>query len=615
MRCPLSQANPTKSAFEPQGDEGVFGAITREWRFLSITTRLLRRMRKVTPDSNYTVADIIEGWAAKRPNNVAIWFEDKKYTYRQYDAQANRYARWAQSLGLKRGDAVALLMENRPEYLFAWGGLIKIGVTVALINTNLRERALAHSFAISGAKHLVLGAELAANYASCIDDLQDKLTVWATGGAVANANDLDTALAAQSDAPLPKDVRKDVTANDKCFYIYTSGTTGLPKAANMSHLRIQMMMHSFATAMKSAESDRMYVVLPLYHSAGGVCAIGSTLTVGGSVIIRRKFSATQFWDDCHKYRATQFQYIGELCRYLLNSPSHPLERRHRLRVVMGNGLRPEIWPAFKARFRIPRIIEFYGATEGNVSMVNFDGKVGAIGRIPGYMRRIIQTRLVQFDIDVEQPIRDAKGLCVECKPGESGEAIGKIDEQRGRFEGYSKGTDTEKKILRDVFEKGDAWFRTGDLLKRDAQNYFYFIDRIGDTFRWKGENVATSEVAEAISIFPGIKEANVYGVKVPGTDGRAGMAALVTASPPDLIKFKAHLEKNLAAYARPIFLRMQGEIEITGTFKHRKVELVKEGYDPRAVKEPLYFLDPVDGQYVALTPELYDRIVAGEIRL
>jgi fatty-acyl-CoA synthase len=572
-------------------------------------------MGKVTPDSPHTVADIIEKWAAKRPNNVAIWYEDKSYTYRQYDAAANRYARWAQSLGLKKGDAVALLMENRPEYLFAWGGLIKIGVTVALINTNLRERALAHSLAISGAKHVVLGAELAANFASCVDDMQEKLTVWATGGAVDGAQDLDKALAAQSDAPLPKDARKGLTANDKCFYIYTSGTTGLPKAANMSHLRIQFMMNSFASAMRSTERDRMYVVLPLYHSAGGVCAIGSVLTVGGSVIIRRKFSATAFWDDCVKYRATQFQYIGELCRYLLNAPPHPNERKHRLRVTMGNGLRPEIWPAFKARFRIPRIIEFYGATEGNVSMVNFDGKVGSIGRIPGYMRRVLQTRLVLFDIESEQPIRNEKGFCVECKPDEAGEAIGKIDEQRGRFEGYSKGADTEKKILRDVFEKGDAWFRTGDLLKRDAQHYYYFIDRIGDTFRWKGENVATSEVAEAISIFPGIKEANVYGVKVPGTDGRAGMAALVAAGPIDFAKFKAHLEKNLAAYARPIFLRMQPEIEITGTFKHRKVELVKEGYDPRTVKDPLFFLDPVDGQYVPLTPELHDRLMAGEVRL
>lgn len=231
------------------------------------------------------------------------------------------------------------------------------------------------------------------------------------------------------------------------------------------------------------------------------------------------------------------------------------------------------------------------------------------------MRNMIKTRLVRFDIEREQPIRGDDGFCIECAPGEAGEAIGKIDEDRGRFEGYSKGSDTEKKILRDVFEKGDAWFRTGDLLKRDTQGYYFFIDRIGDTFRWKGENVATSEVAEAISVFPGIKEANIYGVLVPGTDGRAGMASLVSEGPLDPAKFKAHLEKNLAAYARPIFLRLQSEIEVTGTFKHRKIELVKEGYDPRLVKDPLYFLDPVDGQYVPLTPELFDRIAAGEIRL
>lgn len=594
---------------------GLIGRIAREARLVKNVVGLIRRVGKIKPNSPHTVADIIEHWARATPDRTAILFEDKRYTYREYDANANRYARWAQSLGLKRGDAVALLMENRPEYLFAWGGLVKIGVTVALINTNLRERALAHSLTISGAKHVVLGVELADNYASATDDMQDKLTVWATGGAVSGAMDLDKALAAQSPDPLPAGTRKGMTAGDKCFYIYTSGTTGLPKAANMSHQRIQTMMHSFSIAMQSTARDRMYVVLPLYHSAGGVCAIGSVLTVGGSMILKRKFSTTQFWEDCNKFEATQFQYIGELCRYLLNAPSHPLERKHKLRVVMGNGLRPEIWPAFQKRFSIPWVIEFYGATEGNVALVNADGKVGAVGRVPGYMRGLIQTRLVQFDVEHEAPVRNAAGFCIECANDEVGEAIGKIDDQRGRFEGYSKGTDTEKKILRNVFVKDDAWFRTGDLLKRDAEGYFYFVDRIGDTFRWKGENVATSEVAEAISVFPGIKEANVYGVKVPGTDGRAGMVSLVTASALDLKEFKSHLDRNLPAYARPIFVRIQGEIEVTGTFKHRKVELVKEGYDPSVVKDPMHFLDPVTSQYVPLTQDIFNRINAGEIRL
>ncbi|MBI1213239.1 MAG: long-chain-acyl-CoA synthetase [Alphaproteobacteria bacterium] len=589
--------------------------VVREFRVLGSMRRLLKRVGKLTPQSPDTVADIVERWARERPGNVAIYFEDKKYTYREYDAAANRYARWAQAQGLKKGDVVALLMENRPEFLFAWTGLVKIGVVAALINTNLKERALAHSLAVADAKHLILGAELAENYATSIDDMSAPIKVWTTGGKVQGTEDLDAALAAQSADPLPKGVRDGMVAADKCFYIYTSGTTGLPKAANMSHLRIQNMMHSFAAAMNSTERDRMYVVLPLYHSAGGVCAVGSVLTSGGAIIIRRRFSATNFWDDCVKYGATQFQYIGELCRYLLNSPPHKLERKHKLRVVMGNGLRPEIWSGFKARFRIPKIIEFYGATEGNVALVNVDGKIGAVGRIPRWLRNALPTRLVLFDVENEAPVRGADGFCVECKPGEIGEAIGRIDPERGRFEGYTKSTDTEKKILRDVFAKGDAWFRTGDLLKQDKAGYYYFIDRIGDTFRWKGENVATSEVAEAISIFPGVKEANVYGVKVPGTDGRAGMASLVVEGGLDLGKFKTHVEKNLPVYARPIFLRLQPEIEVTVTFKHRKVELVKEGFDPRAIKEPLYFLDPVDANYVPLTPELYDRINAGEIRL
>ena len=588
--------------------------ILREFRVLGSMRRLLKRTGKLKPDSPDTVADIIERWARDRPDNVAIYFEDKKYTYREYDAAANRYARWAQAQGVRKGDVVALLMENRPEYLFAWAGLVKIGAVAALINTNLKEKALAHSLAVAEAKHLILGAELAESYASSIDEIATPIKVWTTGGIVQGTENLDVALAAQSPAALPPDVRAGLVAADKCFYIYTSGTTGMPKAANMSHLRIQNMMHSFAAAMNTNERDRMYVVLPLYHSAGGVCAVGSALTSGASVIIRRKFSATQFWDDCVKYRATQFQYIGELCRYLLNTPAHKLERKHTLRVVMGNGLRPEIWAGFKARFRIPKIIEFYGATEGNVALVNVDGKIGAVGRIPSYLRNLLPTRLVLFDVEREQPVRGSDGFCIECKPGDIGEAIGRIDPERGRFEGYTKSTETEKKILRDVFAKGDAWFRTGDLLKQDKSGYFYFIDRIGDTFRWKGENVATSEVAEAISVFPGVQEANVYGVQVPGTDGRAGMASLVVGGTIDLDKFKAHVEKNLPAYARPIFLRLQPHIEVTGTFKHRKVELVKEGFDPRTIKDPLYFIEPVHAGYVPLTPELYDRIMAGEVR-
>ena len=360
----------------------------------------------------------------------------------------------------------------------------------------------------------------------------------------------------------------------------------------------------------------MYDVLPLYHSAGGIAALGPAFLHGGSLVIRRKFSVNEFWDDCFRYKPTLFQYIGELCRYLLNAPVAAHERDHAIRAIIGNGLRPEIWASFQERFAIPKIVEFYGATEGNVAMLNYDGKIGSVGRIPNYMRTRIQTRLVRFDLERETPMRGSDGFCIECAPGEVGEAIGRIVEEAGRnFEGYTEGSDTQKKILRDVFEKGDAWFRTGDLLKRDAFGYYYFVDRIGDTFRWKGENVATSEVSEALGVAPGIKEANVYGVSVPGMDGRAGMAALVTGSGFDAADLAGALAANLPVYARPVFLRIQPDLEITGTFKQRKVELVKEGFDPRVIPLPLYWLNPASGRYEELTVAIYDDIVSGKVKL
>lgn len=596
---------------------GLFEGIVRDVSFLRTALRLAGRTRHLRPDGDVTMADVLEAQARAQGDRPAIHFEDRVVSWREYDAEANRWARWAMDVGVKRGDVVAILMENRPEFLMAWYGLHKIGAVGALINTNLQAAPLAHSLDVSGARHLVLGAELADRFATATARLEHPLSIWASGGPVDGAEDLDAELASKSGAPVPRAHRDGLKTGDKALYIYTSGTTGMPKAANISHLRLQNMMHAFGASVQGTPDDRMYVVLPLYHSAGGICAIGAAFTNGGSVVLRRRFSATQFWDDCAKYRPTQFQYIGELCRYLLNTPEHPRERDHALKVAIGNGLRPEIWPAFQQRFGIPKIIEFYGATEGNVALLNLDGKVGAVGRIPGWLRRQMPTYIVKFDVEREQPVRDpATGFCIECAPGEVGEAIGKItSEPRTSFEGYTKGADTQKKILTDVFEKGDRWFRTGDLMKRDAQGYFYFIDRIGDTFRWKGENVATSEVAEALSIYPGVKEANVYGVQIPGTDGRAGMASLVTGEGFDLAGLPAHLEKQLPAYARPLFLRLSPEIEITGTFKHRKLELVKEGFDPKTISDPLYYYRAETKRFEPLDVPTHEQILSGTLKL
>ena len=595
---------------------GLFDAISREAVYIAGIGRSLRRMRHVKPDSPITIVDIVQGFAATAPDNLAILHEDRTLSYRALDQMADRYAHWAHAQGVVRGDTVALLMENRPEYLAAWLGLLKVGASAALINTNLRGAPLAHSISIVGARHAVIGAELAANYADARPLIEAAPTAWITDARATGGEDLDAALAAQPATPADPAWRAGVTDADLAFYIFTSGTTGLPKAAKITHLRMLFMRYGFAGALNSGPADRMYNVLPLYHSAGGICAVGVALTAGGSVVLRRKFSAQEFWNDCHRYRPSFFQYIGELCRYLLNAPPGEHERDHGLRAITGNGLRPEIWAAFQQRFAIPKIVEFYGATEGNVSMLNYDGRIGAVGRVPRYMRKIVTTRIVRFDIEREMPVRGPDGFCIECAPGEVGEAIGQITSEPGKtFDGYTRQADTQKKVLHDVFEKGDSWFRTGDLMRCDALGYYYFVDRIGDTFRWKGENVATSEVAEALGVVPGVMEANVYGVSVPDQDGRAGMAALVVGPEFEVATLAQKLASNLPAYARPVFLRLQPEMEITGTFKQRKVELVKEGFDPKAVADPLYWFDPATGHYEPLDAARHGEIVSGRMKL
>jgi len=586
----------------------LIGAIRREYIFLSSIARTLWLLRRVKPNATRSIVDIVEEQARRRPENTAIVYLDQSMSYAELDARANRYAHWALAQGIGRGGTVVLLMENRPDYICAWLGLFKVGAQVALINTNLTGASLAHSIAISGAKHAIVGAELAQNFLAAPFETAPKLWVDGEGG------NLSLALASAKNTSPGKDARAGVTLKDRAFFIYTSGTTGLPKAANFSHMRMLFMMSGFVGALQPRETDRIYDPLPLYHSTGGVCAVGMAFFTGGALIIKRKFSVHDFWSDVHNYNATMFEYIGELCRYLLNAPPSPLDRGHSVRAITGNGLRPEIWRQFQERFAIPRIVEFYGATEGNVSMLNYDGTVGAVGRVPNYLQWLLPARVVRFDVEKEMPVRGTDGLCIECGPDEAGETLGGISSRPGReFEGYTSKADSEKKMLRDVFRHGDAWFRTGDLMRRDSHGYFYFVDRIGDTFRWKGENVSTGEVGEALLAVPGIREANVYGVAIPGVDGRAGMASLVVDGDFDL----DGLPKRLAAlpsYARPIFLRLTPRIEVTGTFKQRKVDLVREGFDPSNIADPIYAFDSDTGKYERLTPDWFSEIQSGQAR-
>ncbi|MEL6285284.1 MAG: long-chain-acyl-CoA synthetase [Pseudomonadota bacterium] len=593
------------------------GAVTdlrMDWRALTGLRRTVKAIGDLDPESYQLIPDDLEASVDKHGANVAFRFEGTLMTYDEFESIANRVAHWALAQGFEAGDVVALFMENRPEYVATWFGLSKVGIVTALINNNLSDEALAHCVNIADAKAVISGADQDDAMASTIDLFKDDPALWTWGGTETNrVRALEPVLAEQSPERPDRSHRDGIKAAELALYVYTSGTTGLPKAARLTHTRTQGMSRTFIGPCRITQRDRVYITLPLYHGTGGICGVGIALNTGASIILRRKFSASQFWDDAADEGATSFAYIGELCRYLLNQPPHPKEQAHRLRTGFGNGLRPEIWEDFFKRFNIPHLAEFYGSTEGNVSFVNVDGKVGAVGRIPPFLKsRFEHIKFVKFDIETEEPVRAPNGLCIECEDDEPGEAIGLIgDDVRQRFEGYNDAEATKKKILRDVFEPGDMWFRTGDLMRKDAKGWVYFIDRIGDTFRWKGENVATNEVGEVLSQFSGIEHANVYGVPVPGTDGKAGMAAITAPGDIDWDALHSFLAERLPAYARPLFLRVQPEAETTGTFKYRKVDLVKEGFNPGAVPDPVYFAHPELGRFVPMTQEHYDTILAG----
>jgi fatty-acyl-CoA synthase len=553
-------------------------------------------------------ADIVDEWAAKQPDRPALVSDVETLSYRALSARINQYARWALAAGVDKGDTVCLIMPSRPDYVAAWLGISRVGGVVALINTNLIGPSLAHCINVAKPAHVILADELTSAYAGVAVDVAGAPKVWAA----------HAVLDGISDAPLSAAERREITINDRALLIYTSGTTGLPKAASISQRRILNWAGWFAGLTDATPEDRLYDCLPVYHSVGGIVAPCSMLRAGASAVLAEKFSARSFWRDVVRFDCTLFQYIGELCRYLVKAPPSELDRAHRLRLACGNGLRGDVWEAFQASFAIPQMLEFYAATEGNFSLYNIEGKVGAIGRIPPLLAHRFPAAIVRLDPDRGGPLRGPDGLCVPCARGEPGEAIGRIgtaDEGGGRFEGYTDPRETEKKILRDVFATGDAWFRTGDLMRQDEQGFFYFVDRVGDTFRWKGENVATGEVNDAILRCPGVVEASTYGVSVPGADGRAGMTAMVIDEQFDVAAFATELARRLPVYAQPVALRICAALESTETFKQKKQHLMRDGFDPAVLRDPLYVRDFETGGYRSLDAALYARIVAGDVRL
>ena len=594
-----------------QSAESGSRSAAKAWvRALELTAPIARHPERLLPA-------VIAERAAQLGDAPALLSARECLTYRALAERANRYARWALDQGLHKGDCVGLFMPNRPEYMAVWLGISQAGAAVALLNTNLTGPSLAHCINIVAPKHLIVDADLVGALSTALPDTTTAATTWVHGASDSPFPRIDRDIERHAGEKLSETERPSLTIEDRALYIYTSGTTGLPKAANVSHARLMQWSHWFAGMTDARETDRMYDCLPMYHSVGGVLAPGALLAAGGSVVIAQKFSASQFWSDVVRWDCTLVQYIGELCRYLLHTAPSPQDNGHKIRLACGNGLRPDVWEPFQNRFRIPQILEFYAATEGGISLFNVEGKCGAIGRVPPYLAHRFSPALVRFDVEKEEPVRNEQGFCIRCGPNEVGEALGKILDDPSnvgsRFEGYTSREASEKRILRNAFESGDAWVRTGDLMRKDEKGFFYFVDRIGDTFRWKGENVATSEISEVIVEFPGVKQANVYGVIVPGADGRAGMATLVTDPEFDVEALRAHLINRLPTYARPLFLRIRSEMEVTGTFKYTKTDLARQGYDPSATADVLYFNHPERQAFVRIDKALYDRIQAGEI--
>lgn len=538
-------------------------------------------------DARKTIGSVFQNHAGRHPQRPFVRFEGNTTTYGEANAIVNRYAAQLAADGVGVGDVVALLGKNSPTLLYLTLATVKLGATAGMMNYNQQGEIADHSMTLLGAKVLVRDPECAPAY--------DSMSTAVLPGHDYDYAEFDAASAGRP-ATNPA-VTATLPASTNAFYIFTSGTTGLPKASVMSHNRwLANMAGIGGMAVRLRPSDTMYIPLPLYHNNALSVSLGSVLAAGASVAIAKQFSASRFWDDIILNRATAFCYIGELCRYLLAQPPKPTDRSHGVRLAVGNGMRPEIWDEFSERFGIKRIVEFYGASELNLAFVN----VFTVEKTAGFCP--LPFKVVEYDHETGEARRDEKGRLRSVRKGEPGLLISEIS-SRVPLDGYTDSAATEKKIIRDGFKDGDSWFNSGDLVREVGWGHIAFVDRLGDTFRWKGENVATTEVERALGGYDGVEQAVVYGVAVPGTDGKAGMAAVTLAEGAgfDGKGLAEHLYATLPAYAVPLFVRIIGEVEATSTFKNRKVELRDEAY-AEVGADPLYVLAGRAGGYV----EAYD---------
>ncbi|MCP4035447.1 MAG: long-chain-acyl-CoA synthetase [bacterium] len=569
------------------------------------------------PEQDYSFADRFEERVTEAPDHPFLIWEEQRTSWGEANAQANRFAHYMREQGAVQGDTVAVMIENSPEFLYVWIALAKLGCIAALINTQTRGNALAHALQASESKLLFIGAECLDKLAS-VEQGPDKLPTFVIARAdVAtpapdHAHVLSGPPAGVSTDNPERALRAGTVGQSILCLVFTSGTTGLPKAAKITHMRWLGLGQGWANVLELSSDEVFLCVLPLFHVAAGGSLLSSVFATGGTLALRRRFSASRFWADVRESGATFVQYSGELCRYLLNQPASPSDRDHTLRTMTGSGLNLDTYTRFRERFGVERLVEGYGGTELNVGIANLDNKPGSCGRIPFPERSIV--RLVKVDTANDCYVRGEDGFLIDCGVDEPGELLAKILDlpgvAAGRFDGYVDPDATEKKVLRDAFEPGDAYLRSGDLLKRDADDYYYFVDRMGDTYRWKSENVSTSEVANALSGYPGMELLSIYGVRVPGNEGQAGMAAIVMQADVefDADRFLELARKQLPPYAIPLFVRVTERPDMTETLRLRKVDLRRRGYAPDEAGDALWVLDQRAGAYCQLSDANLSRL-------
>ncbi|MCP4625465.1 MAG: long-chain-acyl-CoA synthetase [bacterium] len=579
--------------------------------------RTQKKMAIIGTENRESWGSMLEENAARFPHNPAVKSAEAQLSWREYNEAVNRCANYFIAKGLEKGDVACVFLENRPELLIVYSAMAKIGAVNAMINTNLRQDSLMHCLSLHPAKVYIIGEEVIEAFDEVKNELrlrpeQTLYFISDAGQKPAPGGFIDFNIAAGNSPVSNPSTTGEVKPADTIAYVFTSGTTGgMPKAAVITHGRlVGSRYYNGRAVLNMGPTDTMYIPLPFFHTNALALSWPPVFANGSAVAIRRKFSVSNFWSDVRKYNATAWCYIGELCRYLMNQPPQPNDRDNPLNKIIGNGLRPDIWHDFKNRFGISKVYEIYGAAESNlyfVNLLNLDCTVGRC-RVP--------YAIVKFDIDEDSAIRDENGFMQRIEVGRTGLLLGEISETNP-FVGYTSREATESKIIHNVFTQGDSWFNTGDLIRDIGYGHVQFVDRTGDTFRWKGENVSTTEVEEVANTLPQVSLSTVYGVKMPGGDGRAGMIAIIpecSMEEFDLKELSGHFQATLPSYAVPKFVRMNKHLEYTPTHKIKKVQLKKDAFDPGRINDALYVLLPGEAEYQSLTAKIYQNILNGEYR-